>query len=438
MDESAIEKGWLDLSRKTMRQVNLAWYIECLRVPLVVISLLLFVVILLIRQSHLQVAQQLLLQILIGVVCTVSILVYIRARKRFTSLDETIVRLDASLHTNNGLSAARAGRSEWPDLPKNRENGLQWNTLRCVYPLLGALFLVVLSLYIPVAEMVGKEYQTSAPKAYEDLLTSIEELEKQDIVEEDYIEEIKEKMGLLDQNNSEDWFSHNSLEAIDSLKMTHEHNSAKLEQSLQKAEHALQSLDQASAQLSQEVQQQLMSEFGAALENMDKGAMQLNKELLEQLKGLDMKELSDVDKEKLQAIRERMKAGAEQLKKQRSEGIGPEPKEMTESECSSQGEQNEDGGKGGITRGPGHVPGVLGDEILPLGTGDFEGIDPKSLDGMTPGDLLGTREAEHDIDEKIVPDRDGGSVQSQSSGGDRVWKNSLMPGEQRALKQFFK
>ncbi|MGJ8672859.1 hypothetical protein [Rubritalea sp.] len=315
---------------------------------------------------------------------------------------------------------------------------MKWNRARCLYPVIGAIFLVGLSLYIPVGELGNKDYQTSAPKAYEDLWNSIEELEQHDVVEEEYIEDIKEKIDLLDQQNSEDWFSHTSLEAIDSLKTSHEHNAAKLEQSLRKAEHALQSLDHAAAQLSQEAKQQLMSEFGEALENMSKGAMQLNEDLLEQLKGLDMRELTGVDKEKLQAMRERMRASAEQLKKQRDEGIGPEPKEMADEESNSQGDQGDCGGKGGISRGPGHVPGVLGDEIPPLDTGDFKGIDPKSLDGMTPGDLLGTRDTEHEIEEKVAPRLDGGEVNSQSSGGDRVWKNSLMPGEQRALKQFFK
>lgn len=438
MDGTTTEKKWLALGRKTMRQVNLAWYIECLRVPVVASSLVACVMIVLLRQSHVQIDQDRVIWILLGLLCGVLTWVYWLARKRFTDLDETMVRLDASLHTNSRLSAARAGYSEWPDLPETQENGLNWNKARCVYPVIGAFFLVGLSLSIPVGEIGDKNYQTTAPKAYEDLVNSIEELDQHDVVEEEYIEEIKEKIDLLDQQNSEDWFSHTSLEAIDSLKASHEHNAAKLEQSLRKAEHALQSLDHAAAQLSQEAKQRLMSDYGEALENMDKGAMKLNEDLLEQLKGLDLREISGVDKEKLKAMRERMKASAEQLKKQKGEGIGPEPKEMADGSEGSQGEQGGDDGKGGITRGPGHVPGVLGDEIPPLETGDLEGIDPKSLDGMTPGDLLGTRETEHDIDEKIHPRQDGGGVKSQSLGGDRVWKNSLMPGEQRALKQFFK
>ena len=104
-----------------------------------------------------------------------------------------------------------------------------------------------------------------------------------------------------------------------------------------------------------------------------------------------------------------------------------------------QGNQPGDGpaGKGGVHRGPGHAPGVLGDQGNTLKTGELEYLEAKDLSRALPGDLLQLQDGEHKVDESATSVQSGGGIDSTGSGGDRVWRESLDPEEQRALKRFF-
>ena len=99
--------------------------------------------------------------------------------------------------------------------------------------------------------------------------------------------------------------------------------------------------------------------------------------------------------------------------------------------------RNGDGtGSGGIQRGPGHDPNVLRGEKDPLDTGDLEALEAKDLSRAIPGDLLQLTDGEHSVDESDSKSSTGGSAE-KGKGGDRVWRESLAPDEQRALKKFF-
>jgi hypothetical protein len=80
---------------------------------------------------------------------------------------------------------------------------------------------------------------------------------------------------------------------------------------------------------------------------------------------------------------------------------------------------------------------VLGEEKEKLETGDLESLEAKDLSRSLPGDLLQLQDGEHQVDENATSDGDGGSVGNAGTGGDRVWRESLDPEEQRALKKFF-
>ncbi|MFT5906436.1 MAG: hypothetical protein ACI9E1_002044, partial [Cryomorphaceae bacterium] len=44
----------------------------------------------------------------------------------------------------------------------------------------------------------------------------------------------------------------------------------------------------------------------------------------------------------------------------------------------------------------------------------------------------------HDIDKSNSKIRSGGGTENKGAGGERVWKNSLLPEEKKAIKKFFK
>ena len=73
-----------------------------------------------------------------------------------------------------------------------------------------------------------------------------------------------------------------------------------------------------------------------------------------------------------------------------------------------------------------------------LNAGDLEGLKSEDLSNSLPGDLLELKDSEHDVDTAKVGLRSGGTIDDDSKGGSRVWKESLLPSEKRALKNFFK
>lgn len=71
-------------------------------------------------------------------------------------------------------------------------------------------------------------------------------------------------------------------------------------------------------------------------------------------------------------------------------------------------------------------------------TGDLQGLESRDLSRTLPGDLLDLQDGEHEIEDRDIGVRAGGGVANDGEGGDRVWKDALMPDEKKALKQFFK
>ena len=104
------------------------------------------------------------------------------------------------------------------------------------------------------------------------------------------------------------------------------------------------------------------------------------------------------------------------------------------------GDGGEDGngvGNGGINRGPGHDPNILRNPKDPLDVGALTALEAKDLSRSMPGDLLELQNGKHSVDQKASNLSSGGQA-SKGAGGDRIWRESLNPDEQRALKNYFR
>lgn len=427
------EKFWLQEAKRTSRKVNLGWWFDCVRLPIVVVSLLLAAAVIRVRQLSNDPDWGTFLAAGSGMVILVLLGCWLYARKSFESPEQSLVRLESHMKLNNALSAASSGVSAWPEVPEVVQAGVEWRRATTLIPVVAAVLMLTAAAYVPVGAIEAEPYRQAAPKAFLDLAESIDELELQEVVEEEYIEQIEEQLQQLEEANSDDWFDHSSLEAIDSLREAHQGNAAELEQQLRLSENSLRRLQENGSEMSEQARMRQVSEYENALNAMSQGGMKLNKELLNKLKSVDPNSLDGMTKEQMDALRQKMREHSEALRKQKGELQGDQPGEMDE------GNEGEGGpGTGEIQRGPGHAPGVLGDEANPLTTGSMEGIDPKNFDGGLPGDLLETSGIEHSIDESVTPAQRGGSLRSKAKGGERVWQNELLPKEQKALKKFFK
>jgi hypothetical protein len=194
-----------------------------------------------------------------------------------------------------------------------------------------------------------------------------------------------------------------------------------------------------------------LNEFEQALQGLQNGAMKPNPQLLDQLKQLDPKNLGQLTPEQMQQLKENLQKHGDAMKQPgHGEGGGDWEDELQgedgdgEGEGQGGGEGEGDGegdgegpGRGGIDRGPGHDPSVLGKERDAVETGDLTGLEAKDLSRSMPGDLLQLQDGEHEAAKDPSEAGAGGDAKETGSGGDRVWREALDPEEQKALKRFY-
>jgi len=159
----------------------------------------------------------------------------------------------------------------------------------------------------------------SRRSAWEELQVEIEQLDEVDAIDEEYLEEFQKRLDELTSQDEENWFSHSSLEATDSLKSSHKSEVARLERNLLKAVQSLRGLQQTSQ--SQAAHEQLLADLDQAMQQLQDGAMKPNTALLNQLKGLGKEALKSLSPEQQKELRETMRKNAKQLS-QRMGGSG--------------------------------------------------------------------------------------------------------------------
>lgn len=443
---------WIGLATKTAKFINVAWWLERLSAPLVIVSTAGACVLLMLRRES---PATPLWQYAAGVGTALTLLAlaaWLLARRKFETPEQSLVRIEATMKLRNSLSAASAGVTAWPEPLGNVECGVRWNWPRLLVPTLGAILLLAAGLFIPVSALpLAKSNAPEEPQAWKKIESDLDKLAQDAVVDEPYIEDMKKKLEELRAQKEEDWFSHSSLEASDSLKKEHQAELKRVERELERADKALGNL-QKNASGGEGDPAKLANEFDQALQGLQNGAMKPNPELLKQLKSLDPKNLGQLSPEQMQQLKDNLGKASQSMKGMDGQGDGQgdwEDQLQADGEKSGQGNGNggegegEDGqdgegsGKGGVSRGPGHPPGALGKESNKTDTGALTGLDAKDLSRATPGDLLQLQDGEHEVDKSPSKASNGGATEATGQGGDRVWKESLDPAEQRAMKNFF-
>ncbi len=445
---------WIGLATQTANRINIAWWLDRLSAPLVILSTAGACVLLMLRRES---PTTPLWQYSAGVGIALGLLAlgaWLVARRKFETPDQSLVRLEAAMKLRSTLSAAKAGVTAWPNPLVRVESGMRWNWPRLLVPTLGAVLLLAAGLFIPVSALPVAKKDTEEPQAWKKIESDLDKLAQDAVVDETYIEDMKKKLEELRAQKEEDWFSHSSLEASDSLKKEHQSELKRMERELERADKAMGNI-QKNATGGEADPAKLANEFEQALQGLQNGAMKPNPELLKQLKSLDPKNLGQITPEQMQQLKDNLGKASEAMKGMQGQGEGQGDWEDQlqagdgegqgnkpgngggEGEGGEDGQDGEGAGKGGVSRGPGHTPGALGKESNKTETGDLTGLDAKDLSRATPGDLLQLQDGEHEIDKSPSKIGAGGGTQATGQGGDRVWKESLDPDEQRAMKKFF-
>jgi len=452
-----LRDAWTRQAATVARKINLAWWVETLSTPLVTVGLIGACVLLLVRREVPDSQPWILASSAAAAVLLLGGIAWLIARRRFEKPEQSMVRIEASMRLRNALSAARAGVAPWPELPPRVDAGVDWAWQRVIVPPLAALAFLTAGLLIPVsARSTAADDHPDQPLAWENLEADLERLDQEEVIDEAYIEEMRKKLEELRAQEEEDWFSHSSLEATDTLKKEHAGQVEKLERELGRADKALGDLQKNAGAMSAAEKDRLLNQFDQALQGLQNGGLKPNPGLLDQLKQLDPKNLGAMNPEQLQQLKENMKKAGKACKDCQGGGDGEGGGQGDEwldelmdgegngegggqgKDKEGQGEKEGKGtGSGGVDQGGGHAPGVLGKEGEKIQVGDLTPLESKDLSRSLPGDLLQLQDGEHEVDKTAVGPRAGGATGATGDGGDRVWKDALDPEEQKALKKFF-
>ncbi len=353
----------------------------------------------------------------------------LRVRRRFFTTTDALTQLDINLHLDTRLTAAARGVGDFPP-PRPAPDGFNWRWQPIATALGASALTLLLAAWIPVSKSNNSFRPTQPPTSWTDIQTWAERLAESEIVEPEAVEELEEKLDALRDQPAEDWFSHASLEAGDTLRDQTAESIRALERDLTTAANSLASAADRDSSLTDSDLQQLDQRLDQSLSNLELGNLPLNPELLDQLKNLDLSQARQLSPEQLKQLKERLKSGAGVCKACLGPGEGG-------------GEKLVDGnlltpGTGDVTRGPGTGP--VGRTARPtdLGSSAMEPISNPDLTRALPAETLALATGEHQDVPVTNGPIDGGAITSTGSGGDAIWRENLTPAERATLQRFFK
>ncbi len=353
----------------------------------------------------------------------------LRARNQFFTTTDALLRLDVSLGLHNRLTSAARGVGEFPP-PRPTPDGFKWRWQPIAASLTGCAAVLLIATYIPVSRANATFRPLQPPTAWTETQTWAERLAESEIVEPEAVQSLEEKLAALRDQPAEEWFSHSSLEAGDSLRDQTAQSLRSLERNLTEAASQLEA-SAAAHQLPDSALQQLKNQFGETLADLELGNLPLNSELLADLKNLDLSQARQLSPDQMKALQERLKSGAGVCEACLGPGEGG-------------GESLVDGllltpGQGGISRGPGTGPVGRTQQPTNLGGGVPEQISNEDLTRALPAEVLGVGAGEHDVPTPTDSGPlAGGTISTTGTGGDAVWRNNLNPEERQTLRRFFK
>ncbi|MFK7910680.1 MAG: hypothetical protein AB8F34_08755 [Akkermansiaceae bacterium] len=310
----AEEKKWRQIALQTARKINVGWWLQLLATPLLITALLIACAVLITRREFDTIPWPGLLAGSIGALAITAIACWLAARSKFESEKQSLVRIEAAMRLRNALTAADHGIAPWPEVPGVINDGVDWRWKRLIPPLVGALLIVVFGFIIPVYAKSDSNQPEQEPSAWSELDTNLDQLDHQEVVQKEYIDEMRKKLEELREQSEDDWFSHSSLEATDTLKQNHLTEQENLKKNLERAERSLQTMQSQAGKMNAEQKQRLLNEFDQAVKKMQQGGMKPNKELLEQLKKIDPEQLNQLTPEQIDQLRENMRQHAQGLK----------------------------------------------------------------------------------------------------------------------------
>jgi len=317
------EEIWLKRASQVALKVNLGWFYQKITPILIGGGLLFAAVILCLRSLSPQLPVWHFIAIAGGVaLLTGGLVAWWLARKHFINQQDGLVRIDDHLSLNNSLTAAGQGVGHWPDhdiapsTPHSITGGISWHAPNLIWPLVTTSLLITASILVPIPNLQARiqNLPPNEPGPWKQMEGWLTELEEENLIDDESIELAREKIEELRNQPEDEWFSHSSMEATDSLRDALGKDLQDAHRDLQTLERDLAALQNFSGQMSDEAREMLMKEYDEALKNLGLNNMNLNESLMKQLKDMDISQLTreqmkQLSPEQIQKLREKLKEG---------------------------------------------------------------------------------------------------------------------------------
>lgn len=377
------------------------------------------------------------------------------ARRRFARTADGMVWLESRLKLNNALTAATEGVTAWPPAPARVDDGFRFSARWLVAPALLTAVCLLLAFLLPLSR-AGAPPALPPPLALTRAEAILNVLEKEEVAAPEALKKAREQLDALLAQPPGDYYSHHSLEAADALETSLGEAAGQLGGQLQSAVNAASSLEKFDSSLSSSAREQLETDLKAAIDGLKNSSLGTSGGLEKQLGQLDPAKLKELDPAKLQQMLQNLQAKAKACKDCQGGGAGNGQSEAEKAladllngkqgkgngDGDGQGDGDSDGqegkGRGGLQRGPGTTDLTFEKTPSDLATNKLEQLESQDLTRTLPGDHLGTRDMEHQLDKTPAGPSAGGAVASPAGGGDAVWRDQLLPGEQKVLRKYFK
>lgn len=371
------------------------------------------------------------------------------ARRHFLKESDGMVLLESRLGLNNALTAATKGITEWPAPPLTVDDGFHFRAPWLLAPALLTMVCLSLGFFLPVpqAENTPVLPPPLALSRAEEILNA---LQKEDLVDPAALGQARKQLEALMKQAPEDFYTHHSLEAADTLETSLREAAGSLGSKLQTAAQSAGSLEKYDTSLTPSSRQQLESELKAALEGIKNSSMGASEALKKQLAQIDPAKLKELDPDQLKKMMENLKAKSAACRECQGKGQGESQSEAEKALADllngkdgqggngDEGDANEGKGRGGLNRGPGTADLTFEKNATDLATTRLEQLESADLSRTLPGDHLGTKDIGHNLDKSATFPSAGGNVAAPASGGEAVWRDQLVPSEQKVLRQYFK
>lgn len=444
MDQAALERLWRRRAASLAGRLNRGWWLERFNAGAVAALVPFAIAIVAIRTWR----EALLSAPTVGIasgglLLLVALFAWMRTRRAFVGAEDGLVRLDDRLRLHNRLSSASRRVGEWPPfVPETADAVPRWKPSRALLPGFTALALVAGAWWVPVPDSVAAPPLVPVePGAWAKMEDWLATLEEEQLVEEETLEDLQSKIEELRDQPEEEWFSHSSLEATDTLAESLGLDLREMARELSTLERDLAALRNFASQMSDSARTELERRIGDALDALGESGLAVNEELLKQLSEIDPSQLGEamlasLSEADLKSLQERLREGSKALGS--LEGL---PGDCEDCEGLGLAFGEKPGlapGQGGITRGRGDAPLSLGEEKEGLGTSNLESVTNTDFSRATVGEVLGLGETEREVDRSAIGPQAGGAISSAGRGGETVSRETLLPDEQAVLKRFFK